>query len=127
MHRIALATAITLVGLTGCDDTAKYTHVDFPSKPGNYLQVYEQDGKQWLELAKVRENGESQRVRGEIETPIDMASALPRTKVIFEHCGHGYFVQPQLAVTKVYFEGFSADDGCEIQNAPVEYLRISAG
>lgn len=121
---LAPAIAITLTALAGCERT-EYQWVEAPTKPGNYVRVFESAGKQWLEIIEVDDKGEAQRAAGVVSELIDLSKPLPRINVSFQHCGLGAFVQPQVSLGKVAFLGFSGgQDGCEIQNPPTEYVRL---
>jgi hypothetical protein len=115
----------TTIALTGCKGQ-EHQRVEFPTQPGHYLQVYERDGKQWLEIAQVNSEGKIRHAAGLADPESDLSKRLPRTAVNFEDCGRGTFLQPQISLGKVFMGSWEgATVNCELQNLPKEFDRLN--
>lgn len=125
----AITFIVPLMAIAGTCQAGEFGHADVPKKEGNYVQAYEDKGVKWVELATVDADGRSRIAKGRIvkfDQDADLSKRLTEVTADFGPCGRGKIMQPDYAMTNVYFEGFENGGGeCEIQNPPSIFQRIA--
>lgn len=111
--------------LAGCG-SSEFPRVDFPSKPGNYVQAYSDGYVNLVEIAVVDAAGKVTSAVGRAVGKDPLDQPFHRLMVEFEHCGLLTLTQPSLGVTQVASVNTPGDSQCEIEPLPVVWTRIAA-
>ncbi|TCV62729.1 hypothetical protein [Pseudomonas fluorescens] len=129
MHFALGSLSLSLALLANASEASDHRRVDFPSKEGNYVQIYDQGGRKTFEMASVDVNGKAQIANGALtpsSKPMSYDQPLEDVTVDFGPCGLGKFYQTSPSLGIVKFLGFQGETGnCSIQNPATDWIRLS--
>lgn len=129
MHFVLGSLSLSLALLASASEASDHRRVEFPSKEGNYVQIYDQDGQKTFEMASVDVNGKALIAKGALtpsSRPMSYDQPLEDVTVDFGPCGLGKFYQTSPSLGIVKFPGFQGETGtCAIQNPATDWIRLA--